>query len=151
MAWGLMQNNVESNVTVGGKKIIVFNSTEMTALQTVLPDSTTHTQTVFDFVMAKRTKYGSEKPKKPTASNDYFVQTKHGTFASIQFYLMNGENILAMTIPHKIVGKNYHFFVVEPLDSKELIAFEEIANKMILIKINNKKTVTAIPNRYEKA
>lgn len=150
MAWGLMDKEFESNVTVGGKKTIHLNSTEIIALQIVLPQSTTHTQTVFEFVLANGKKYGSEKSKKQTASDDYFIRTKNGSLAAVQFFLMNSEKILAMIIPHMIVKKNDHLFEVEPFNSMELIAFDEIANKMILIKTTSKKIVAAIPNRYEK-
>lgn len=150
MALGIMKNEFEPSITAGGKKSMSLNTTEMTILQTALPQLTSHTQIVFEFVMVNGIKYGSEKSKKQTASDDYFVQTKHGSMASVQFYLMDKEEILAMIIPYKIVNKIDHLLEVEPFGSMNIISFNDIAKKMIIMKTTNKKIASAIPNRFEK-
>lgn len=88
---------------------------------------------------------------KESTTIDYFIKTKNNVIGAVKFYFVRDFIIYALIENYRVMKNFDHFLCVEEMNTKQLIKFTDISEKLMLINVGRKKYVTSVPNKYEKS
>lgn len=131
------------------KKGLAPTAEEATALRN--SGITINDQTIFcTAVDIKGEKFTSTKFV-ATSSMDYFVAFSNTNIGKIKYYVEHNNEVYAVTENFVVTRKKFHLMEVASEQQVSVINIDKIEEKLIYVEIGNKKIVSRVPNRFEKA
>lgn len=86
----------------------------------------------------------------PMKTADFFLLMKDDTIGLSEYYIKSQAKVFVLLQIYKTVDVKYHWSEVSSTEQFRVYAVNEIKDKMLYMKINDKEIITSEPNRYEK-
>lgn len=92
----------------------------------------------------------TSKKSKIVSTIDYFVESRSNEIGAVSYYFGCADGTFVFLEIYAVKCKTDHLIEIKPTDIRKVINVEEIACKLMYLKIKDKEIVTKIPNHYEK-
>lgn len=139
--------NKSTKIVLGVKKNARIESTDIEEL--VKMGLNTNILTVHPFVLLENMKFTSLQSKE-VSTVDYFVKFKSEEIGAVKCYIVENQITFLFAEMYSVVGSEDHLLEIHPTHTNKLFKIEDIACKLLFLKIAKTEIVTSIPNRYEK-
>lgn len=141
------ERNKSTKIAVGAKKNARIESTDTEELKKM--GLNTNILTVHPFVSLENIKFTSLQSKE-VSTVDYFVKFKSEEIGAVKYYIVENQITFVLAEMYSVVGSDDHLLEIHPTHTNKLFKIEDIACKLLFLKIAKTEIVTSIPNRYEK-
>lgn len=144
-----MKSPTQSKISISDKKIIKLeNENRELFLQAEFQLGSNGHLTIYKSLC----KYGvmfSSVLSKEKQTIDYFIRVGD-EIGCIHFFFISDSTIYVLIEKYEITEKIDHFLKIRSEQSKKIIKFENVDEKMLYLKFGINEYVTSIPNKYEK-